>query len=493
MTCLIAGGDDTESVQLLMAHGAKVTASAVFAAIKKRNVSILEALLSRENVNQRETGLRVDEELLRISERGDEQHALHHAATGVPDNWAENKCGQQAYKARIDMVRLLLAHNADPYSKFKVRKPDRSSTGPTSWVRSDVDSDVARGGSHNPPAEQGFEYRTVVHQVLRDHGTISPFLELQHVDLEHRDGNGQTILLAACSKSSTFCSYVELANQEQDHSTPKLLIGILLNRGADLSARDDHGRNALHTAFHAVVMDQLYTSVDNFEEPLHLLLSSDASLLNEIDNTGKAPLHYALIALWGKWSEHGISEHTITLLLSAGADPASIDSSTGDNALHILARLLTWNIACSRLFRRFLALGVDINAKNLKGETPLFGLLQGPKIDRFRPDEVSLDWSPTQKQAWETLEEAGVDFWARDNEGRNMLHHAARSVEWAMVYRRLVETGVDPMELDERQRTSLDVAAACRNEAVLGMFEKEGGITRQVHARKGPADDPNLR
>ena len=42
------------------------------------------------------------------------------------------------------------------------------------------------------------------------------------------------------------------------------------------------------------------------------------------------------------------------------------------------------------------------------------------------------------------------------------------------LFKYLIKLGLDPMVEDGRQRTSLDVAAANQNEAVLKLFERDG-------------------
>jgi hypothetical protein len=39
----------------------------------------------------------------------------------------------------------------------------------------------------------------------------------------------------------------------------------------------------------------------------------------------------------------------------------------------------------------------------------------------------------------------------------------------------LMRKEVDPMMEDGKKRTAFDVAAACKNESVLKLFEKDGG------------------
>lgn len=70
------------------------------------------------------------------------------------------------------------------------------------------------------------------------------------------------------------------------------------------------------------------------------------------------------------------------------------------------------------------------------------------------------------------MEEKAVVGHPQHNTGRNMLHLAAEMKAWVEAFNRVVEMGMDPMELDVMQRTALDVAAACENEEILGLFER---------------------
>ncbi|KAK4150484.1 ankyrin-2 [Chaetomidium leptoderma] len=474
-TCLAAVDNDAELVRLLIAHGAVPTAQAVFAAIDNRQVGILEALLSAgERVEGEDNPGFDDIGLLPVYLQDEGKHALHRAATMAPT------------KDSAEMVRVLLVHRVDPFGKFSVLKPR-------------VKSAENQGDSDHEPPEPEFEQRTVVHEVLLQNGIIGPFLDLPGLDLEHRNNSGQSLLLAACDNPSTFCSTVEFSSQEQNgeqeesHPNIPLLIDALLRRGANPSARDNHGRNALQTAFHGVLpvtLARASQNIDAFAKSLSSLLAASPSLLlNQVENEGKTALHYALAALAVKFKIPGVGEHIISLLLTAGADPTRVDASTGDGALHLLVRALNRNPACPGLFRRFVALGLDVNARNARGETPLFGLLQG--LPARADEERTGDYKPApEDDSWRVLEDAGADFTARDDAGRNMLHLAAEGGQWVDVFKRLVEKGLDPAAPDHRQRTSLDVAAACRNEEVLGLFEREeGGGTRVRVAREEDVED----
>lgn len=418
-----------------------------------------------------------------------ELHTLHRAATIVP-HWMHN--GEERAQSEQDsaaMVNHLLARGADPFSKCKFV----TRTATTSVVNT-MTNPASQSFNFSSPketdhtsSEKEFEENPIIHQILLENGTVRPFLELPGLNLEYRDSSGRTLLLAACSNASTFCSTVNCHMGQREGEVDSLLIDVLLQRGANTSARDNHGRNAIHAIFHDVLSSRVPDPMDLhsrdqdelFVKPLQSMLISNPSLLEQTDDQGKTPLHYALSVLRLGFKKDNLGARIIELLLSAGADPTKIDKSSGDTALHILVRSLNLNPSCPGLFRRLLGLGLDINARNADGETPLFGILQGIRFIQqgFAAKRLSLKLSgylPTPgDNAWRLLEDAGADFKAKNNEGRNMLHLAAQKADWVEVFKRLVDLGVDPKEPDKKQRTSLDVAAACKNEAVLGLFERE--------------------
>ncbi|KAJ5201853.1 uncharacterized protein N7498_006516 [Penicillium cinerascens] len=188
-------------------------------------------------------------------------------------------------------------------------------------------------------------------------------------------------------------------------------------------------------------------------------------------NDGKTPLHYAVRA----------SSHVyVELLLDNGAGPIQPDSN-GDTALHhFVQTTYKWNEA---LFKRFLEAGVDINTRNDRGETPLFKFIQvGNERLCGSPGEKTYK-TPT----FNFFEDSGADIFVRNNDGSTLLHilagiapkmlHLGNGLISTSVgvrrFKRLMESGLDPMAEDGMQRTSVDVAAACGNEHVLKLFERK--------------------
>ncbi|KAI1166788.1 hypothetical protein F5B18DRAFT_604187, partial [Nemania serpens] len=84
------------------------------------------------------------------------------------------------------------------------------------------------------------------------------------------------------------------------------------------------------------------------------------------DKLGNTPLHLALRPRAGRYG----STAEAAELLRAGADPLLADGE-GNSSLHIIACSLH-QAEFHELFKDFLNRGCDINARNKRGETPLF-------------------------------------------------------------------------------------------------------------------------
>lgn len=94
---------------------------------------------------------------------------------------------------------------------------------------------------------------------------------------------------------------------------------------------------------------------------LSQVLDSALDSANQRDVQGNTPLFYSI-------RSHRDTE--VQLLLDAGADPFLMNND-GNNLLHVLASSLTNDERCY-LFERFVHHGLNINARNLQGETPVF-------------------------------------------------------------------------------------------------------------------------
>ena len=76
-----------------------------------------------------------------------------------------------------------------------------------------------------------------------------------------------------------------------------------------------------------------------------------------------------------------------------------------------------------------------------------------------------------ESEVLEMLDEMGVDWLVRDDKGRTVLHGVA--VECDVVFKGIMDRGVDPLLEDADGRTSLDLAAAYGNVGVMRLFDKK--------------------
>ena len=105
-------------------------------------------------------------------------------------------------------------------------------------------------------------------------------------------------------------------------------------------------------------------------------------------------------------------------------------------------------------FSRLLDRGLDINARNKNGDTPLFKYMQ------------TLSSQPSLRgHIMDRFLAAGADVLAMNSKGESLLHVAAKvpgphsiigsSAEKTFVdsFRYLIELGLDPFQEDDKQRT----------------------------------------
>ncbi|KAM7195488.1 ankyrin-2 [Rhypophila sp. PSN 637] len=472
-TCLSLAGTDLEMVRLLLKHGAAVTGSALAGAIERNDEELMGLLLS--------TG--ADPNMRRYP------HAPVNQELYPRDQWYPLQ--EAAVKGQDAIVRQLLAHGADPFAEGKVYQNSRLPRW-DSWNQATAAEDQD---------EQSYKTLTVLHEIIKGNGSVGPFFELlPGLDIERRNEDGDTLLLAACRDPSMFSRMVKV------HGKDSPLGELLLERGADPRAVDKSNRNALHLLMQSL-QDEYWSyvpplshsslkmllaqwpveilshradetirhddSVDTLSTVLHCALQNVVNQRFARDAKNRRPNRREL--------DDDDSEAIIGLLLDSGSDPKAV-SGEGNTALHILAQGMEWRPASRRLFETFVRLGVDINATNKAGETPLYIFMKGSTApiwddiskDTLRPLVLGIK---DEDGAWKVFTDNGADFQTHDHEGRCLLHALTYSEEARVGrFKRLVEEmGLDPFTQDNKMRTSLDIAVACGIDGIVNLFKGGSG------------------
>jgi ankyrin repeat protein len=161
------------------------------------------------------------------------------------------------------------------------------------------------------------------------------------------------------------------------------VIRLLIERGADINARDSAGWTPLHIA-----VFRPWCELGAIE----LLLDSGADV-NARDKRGATPLHVAI---------EGLRTDIAELLLNRGADPNAKDR-WGGTPLCYAAEGGLWD-----LVRLLVEHGAGVNARDQEGRTPLYHAVKG--------------WAPLE--IIELLLERGADPNAGDTRGYTPLHLA---------------------------------------------------------------------
>ncbi|KAF5012306.1 hypothetical protein FDECE_1687 [Fusarium decemcellulare] len=508
-SCLSCAHHDVDMIRLLKAHGAKVTAHELSSAITARDVRGLKELLfggadpnmsgckpsdddwtgeMKLNTSRsppsllsegRPCGVYEQYPLFEASLRSSGYHYDHHWE--VMDHSRELKLLTQ-------LMHVLLDHGADPWAVFSVAR-------------------------RCPKTERGLihEETTVLHEILAQ-GVVGDYLlQVPGLDVNRRDSAGRTLLLASC-QSHTGPDFVLSLTQERDQQVS--IFQRLISLGADLEARDQYGRNALHF----MIGDEATHLIDRFKLSFEYALDKAPGIINQADSDGRTPLYYAV--------RRGAQRKDLRLaemLLSRGADPLVV-LDDGENLLHVLGPYLKVDHA-RRLFVDLVNRGLDVNKRNAEGKTPLFAwygrghdhrlfiLEKGDETREERKrkaaekkkkkmkkkngasisdDTENNDCRPSEekedsdddmgfcfpedelkelKDPMLMLKTMGADFFARDNQGRGLLHIVGDKSEER--FQELMDLGLDTMLEDDAQQTPVDVAAANNNQGVLRLFVKK--------------------
>lgn len=434
-SCLARAQHDVDIIKLLKSHGATVTADAIFAAIDAKNVGALRALLSGGvDANMRRDKPPEEPAKERKKRRGFLRIMDSHSGLDPQEEFPLYRAGRAMRlslhlrprrldpKTDNELVQVLLDHGANPFAKFSRRNAH--------------DDGVSDTDTQGP---EGYEECTVVHELLCEKGVVDNILRLPGLDVNHRDARGRTLLHAACDCGPDYVISSDEANV--DNRRRDTLYQRLISRGARLDMQDNLGRNILH----CMIGRKRAVAITKYEHSFPDAIGRAPHLANQADCDGRTPLHYA--------AKRGYN-HILELLLSAGADAHAVDKS-GNNSLHMAASSIGYAPGRT-VFLNLVGRGVDVNGRNALDETPIFAREEGR-------GEVSV--------YIQTAKEAGVDFFARDNRGRGLLHLAAS--ESVDLFKELLDIGLDPMLEDDAQQTAVDVAAASGNQEVLALFEKK--------------------
>ncbi|KAF5608491.1 ankyrin-3 [Fusarium subglutinans] len=296
------------------------------------------------------------------------------------------------------------------------------------------------------------------------------------IDFNHRNQQGQTVLMAACNWRETLPGFSH-RHWEKLPTGPPVRI---LDLGADATLVDNLGKTALHHLLSnpGLPDDTLIEFINRTEV---------APTLFQADEEGYLPLHYALRLLRPRVCE---------ALLMKGADLLQPDPE-GRTALHYIASQCLLNTRepgspgrlnielgdgyfkqCHVLWKKFIGQGGSINVTDKIGNTPLHTYLSSAPSNGYdcHPESCHTDHFMILFP-----EGSDVDIFALNKSGEGALHMIAGREDFYVtveghdkkLFLLMMNKGLDPLKEDEKGRSALDIASACEKDDIVSLLGRK--------------------
>ncbi|RDL35865.1 uncharacterized protein BP5553_06477 [Venustampulla echinocandica] len=270
---------------------------------------------------------------------------------------------------------------------------------------------LLKGGA-NPFMTLNEHGDTILHNICEFSGIIVPFLDLPNLDLESRDSQGRTLLLAACGCRDGY--------SKKRQTDPQATAVQLLEKGADITAIDSNGRNHFITSVNFNwVTAETATEKKTAEKKLR----------------EGAPPTPEPVALVQKYIDHGVDINArnslgeTILFPFLGGDPIFID-----------------------IVRSLVEQGADLTVKRNDGQRLLHVVAQ--EYASVFELKIVCEAQQNAVEEQEAMRE-GLEMFSVD------------------AFKYLMEKGLDPMMEDNKGKSALDCATASSNADILKLFKRE--------------------